>query len=340
MKHIMKKQHLITFILASFFIIVSIQGAYVSAAISGDEICGSSTSTKCGIADFKKISQGIFSAIISIGLPLLVVFIIYRFVMAWYSLQQGNASAYKEATKKAGQAILGFLIVVAIMGGLFITMLNFLGVDAKYTDLLKKVSSKIEIIPRAYAARVPAGACATSAEGTPCVTSGKDGFCTKMNNGTCEEILTGTSVLPSQCATASAGWPCTTYEGTSGACIPLAPARCMEILPVPADVEPTSSTPMATQLPNPIGVTSLYDFILSVLSLVMKFFIYPALIAMWVWSGFSYVLAQGAPEKLSKTHKLLMWAFVSTLVVFMTQGFLSSLKGSVQKILPTTTQGP
>lgn len=256
----MKKNHLLTFVLAIFFITIALHGIEVNAAIGGDEVCGGTSVTygkdekgntiitggACGLADFKKIWQGIFSLIISIGLPLLIVFVIYRFVMAWYSLQQGNANAYKEATKKAGQAIFGFMIVVAIMGGLFIVMLNYLGVDTKYMDLLKKISEVF--VTHAYAA--------------------------------------------------------TTTE----------------------------------TLPSPIGATSLYEFILTVLGLVMRFFIYPALIAMWVWSGFSYVLAQGAPEKLSKTHKLIMWAFISTLIVFMTQALLSAIKGSVDEILPKTVQ--
>lgn len=240
----MKRQHLLIFILASFFIVISLHGIHAHAAISGDEVCGG-VGHECSFTDLKKIVQGIMMAIISIGLPLLVVFIIYRFVIAWYSLQQGNANAYKEATQKAGQAVFGFIVVVAIFGGIFIVMLKYLGVGSQYLDLLQKISS-IQIIERANA--------------------------------------------------------------------------------------------QTTQLPNPLpGINSVYDFILSVLNMVMKFFIYPALIGMWVWSGFSYVLAQGAPEKLKKAHNLVMWAFISTLIAFVAQGFLVSVRGSVQKILPGST---
>ena len=64
---------------------------------------------------------------------------------------------------------------------------------------------------------------------------------------------------------------------------------------------------------------------------------YPAMITVWVWSGFMYVAAQGAPEKLAKAHKLLLMAFVTTLITFTTHGFLLSLKASVDKILPAPT---
>lgn len=249
----MKRKNLLTFILASFFILMTLQGAHTYASISGGEVCGNTS--ECKIDDLKKISQGIFSLIISVGLPLLVVFIIYRFIMAWYALQQGNANAYKEAGKKATEAIIGFIIIVALFGGIFLAMLKYFGASDWTTTLLQKISIT-EVIPHAYAQTPPAAP--------------------------------------------------TTSCGFSG-------------------------------LPNPLGFCSLYDFILGALNVVMKFFLYPALIGIWVWSGFSYVLAQGAPEKLSKAHKLLLWAVISTLVVFMTQGFLNALRGSVNKILPTTT---
>jgi hypothetical protein len=96
----------------------------------------------------------------------------------------------------------------------------------------------------------------------------------------------------------------------------------------------TATTCGSKLLPNTLGVCSIYDFILNIVNAFMKFFLYPAMIGMWVWSGFSYVAAQGAPEKLSKAHKLLLMAFVTTIITFMIQGFLTAIKGSVDKILP------
>lgn len=237
----MKRQHFLTLLLASFFIMMAFHGAHTYAqekSISGDGVCGSSVGTECKLSNLKDVSQGMFKLIITLGLPLLVVFIIFRFVMAWYSLQQGNANAYREALKKVWEALVGFVIIVALFGGIFLAILKYFNVNAGPLKLLQMISSAF--IPHAYAADL---------------------------------------------------------------------------------------------LPNPTGFTSLYDFILGALSVVMKFFLYPALIGIWVWAGLLYVMAQGAPEKLKKAHNLLMWAFISTLLVFITNGFLVALKGSVDNIL-------
>lgn len=451
----MKRKHFLTILLASFFVVMVFSGTDVFASISGDDACGS-VGDKCGIDDFKKIFQGVFSLIISLGTPLLVIFVIYRFVMAWYALNQGNANAYKEATQKAGQAVLGFLVVVAIMGGLFLSILRFFGVQDSMLKLLKELT--VVVVPHAYAAEpYPKGACPSKPEGYSCITdSGSTGFCVDGGYvGVCQNLVTSSVVVPKgNCGGGryGTGLSCIADDGTNGACFS---DRCVKLLgnpPTPAkttdfntytcpdgtkaekpalcpivcgeknvgasctdaygkagkcsynkeysnyfclsdgvvmcpegkmyvngntcvdDKEAWADTTAATQrmnestagqinnqkssaqaptpaqpssqapvsgggsgLPNPVGVTSLYDFILAALALVMRFFIYPALIFMWVWSGFLYVWAQGAPEKLAKAHKLVLWAFVSTLIVFVTQGFLSALRGSVQKILPKTS---
>ena len=42
-------------------------------------------------------------------------------------------------------------------------------------------------------------------------------------------------------------------------------------------------------------------------------------------------------EKIKKNHTLLLWAVLTTLIVFITQGFLMALKGTVDKIISTNT---
>lgn len=342
----MKRHHFLTLLLASFFIVVAFHGVSVYASISGDEICGGVT--ECSINDVTKIFKGIFNVIISLGLPILVVFIMYRLVIMWYSLRQGNANAIKEAGYKVGQAIFGFVIIVALFGGIFLTMLKYLGVKDFPLKLLQIISS--EVVPHVYAAPIPKNACPPKPQGHPCMTNDdKSGFC--VGPSQCEALNTanGIQVPKGNCGgNYGTGISCLTDDNQSGACYT---SYCVKLLPelaptTPAQTTPsqpsapaTTQTPVSTQtqLPNPLGVTSLYDFILSVLNLVMRFFIYPALIAMWVWSGFSYVLAQGAPDKIAKTHKLLLWAFISTLLVFITQGFLVAVRGSVQKIVPSSS---
>ncbi len=251
----MKKQYLLTLLLTLTFVGLSFGGALAQSAsgsISGDSVCGqwdtanATITKKCDINSAVSVIKGVLTLIITLGLPLLVVFVAFRFIMAWFALQQGNANAYKEALQKAGNAILGFLLIVALFGGLFLVVLRYFGVKSE------------------------------------------DGFD-----------------------------PLILLKLLTEAFIPYAHAQTL-----------------TTQLPNPVGANNLYDFILNVLRLVMRFFIYPALIIIWVWTGFAFVAAQGNPEGLSKAKKWLMWAFVSTLVIFMLQAFLVALRGTVEQILP------
>lgn len=212
-------------------------------SVSGDSLCGGLHTPKCKISDLKKISTKMLGVIVTLGLPLLFVFIAYRFMMAWFALRQGNAGAYKEAVKSAGQAVLGFIIIIAVFGGLLLTVLKFFGVS---DTLLSPISNIIGmLVPHAYA--------------------------------------------------------------------------------------------QETMFANPIpGTPNLFEFILLAVRFAVRFFLYPAIVVAWVWSGFSFVLAQGNPEALKNARKYLLMAFVSTIVIFALQGFLLSLQTSIKKILPST----
>lgn len=250
----MKKNYFLTALLTILFIGLSLSGVdaqvnvgNTSASISGDEVCGATASTKCTANDLGVIMKGVLTLIISLGLPILVVVVLYRFVMAYFAVVQGNAGAYKEALKKSVNAAAGFFFIVALFGGLFVVILQFFGVrgDGQFnpTEIIKLFGESF--VPHAYAQ---------------------------------------------------------TAEGQF--------------------------------LPNPLKVNNLYDFILSIVRVVMRFFIYPMLIGIWVWTGFSFVTAQGNPEAISKAKRLLMWAFATTLVIFMLQAFLAAIRGTVQSILP------
>lgn len=237
----MKKYLYLLFIALGSFLLGGLTLYAQGTSISGDSLCGSTKDTACNFGHLKVLVKGVMSFIIGLGLPLLIVVIAYRYIMAWFAAASGNASAYKEATKKAGQAFLGFMILVALLGGVLIVLLKYLGATDPVVKLLELISRAF--VPSAYA--------------------------------------------------------------QSGAL-----------------------------LPSPVGDTNLYDFILKVLALVMRFFVYPALIVVWVWTGFAFVAAQGKPESLSKAKKMLMWATVSTFVIVMIQAFLIAAKGTVKQVLP------
>lgn len=219
---------------------------YAQTSISGDALCGSSTTTACNFTHLKSLVKGVMYFIIGLGLPLLIVIIAYRFIMAWFAAAQGQTGTYKEAIKKAAQSILGFLILIALFGGVLTVALEYLGATDPVVKLLKLISSSL--VETAHAQDVPL-------------------------------------------------------------------------------------------LPSPIKDTNLYDFLLKILAMVMRFFIYPALIVMWVVTGFSFILAQGKPDALSKAKKLIIAATISTFVVVMIQAFLIAAKGTVEQILPGSTKG-
>ncbi|MBP6948891.1 MAG: hypothetical protein KBC41_00200 [Candidatus Pacebacteria bacterium] len=367
-KNIFRSHYFFSAVLALFFIVFSFSGNDAHAQISGDAVCGGekvvwdASHTKiisgaCTLQDLVKINKGIFTLIISIGLPLLIVFIIYRFVVAWYSLANGNANAYREALKKVTQAILGFVIIVALAGGIFLAMLKYLGVKDGSGDGFNplKLLQQISLVPieRAYAAPYPKDACPNGTEGHRCLRADSSiGFC--VGPASCQPISTSAIVTTICGGNFGTGSKCKSSSDSSEADGYCYTSRCIKSKPDPVSNDVIlgdedaggsgtqlgdSETPTQTgdtQLPNPLFADNLYEFIIDILNTVMMFFLYPALIGVWVYAGLLYVTAQGAPEKLSKAHKLLFWAFVSTLIVFMTQAFLSAVKGSVEKILPGT----
>lgn len=88
----------------------------------------------------------------------------------------------------------------------------------------------------------------------------------------------------------------------------------------------------AQQLPNPTGVDNLYDFMLTIIRLVVRWFVYPVIVFSWFLTGFLFVKAQGNPSELQKAKSWLLWTFIGTLVVLMAQGFAFALRDTINQI--------
>ena len=246
----MKRYHIYTIILTICFVFLAVHGVYAQTnpSISGDDLCGGATSTPCTAAHLKSLMQNVFKLIVMLGMPILIVFVSYRFLIAWIRLQQGNSGAYKEAIKEASQAIGGFMIIVALFGGVMYAVLKYFGVKSEGEfnplNILKLITDNIDLfVPHAYAA-------------------GSQQY-----------------------------------------------------------------------LPNPTLINSPFDFIMSVLRVIMKFIIYPGLIYIWVRSGMQFVIAQGNPDGLRKAKQWLLWAFVTTLVVFSVQGVVSVISTTATEVI-------
>lgn len=241
----MKKHFLLNAIIACMVLFVSVHSTHAVTAptfTTIDKICGDSiNSPECTIGDFKTFFNGIILYGSVLILVVLTAYIIWRIV--WGAKQlivDGNAGAWAEAKKEAGSSIVGYIILIFLIGGGLFAITNFIGVAPWLTRILHLFISD-SFVQNAYAAD---------------------------------------SLLPNA-------------------------------------------------LP---GVTNVYDLVLTFVSLALRFIAYPVLLGLWVYTGFSYVLAQGNPEKIGKVHSWLLVATIATVSVFIVQGFLIVVTNTVKEI--------
>jgi hypothetical protein len=233
--------------------------AGITQSVSGDEVCGGASTSddpaanKCTANDFKEIGKRLLVIFTMLGGAVLVIMIAVRLVMSWYAYRSGDAGAIKRAGEQAFNAAMGFLIIFAVFGGLYLALLNYLGTQEWTVQLFKLFSDMlVPLVPHAYAA-------------------------------------------------------------------------------------PTASPTADQLLPNAFGSNSAYDILLAGINLGMRFFVYPAIIVMWVWSGFQFVYSRGNPDGLTKAKSWLFWAFIITVVAIMLQGFLIAFKNTANKVLGNTS---
>ncbi len=88
----------------------------------------------------------------------------------------------------------------------------------------------------------------------------------------------------------------------------------------------------ADTLPNPLGVSSLYEFLKTIIVLVIRWFVFPVIIFTWLYTGFLFVAAQGSPEKLKDARGWLWWSVIGTAIIVLAEGFALSLQGTINQI--------
>lgn len=250
MKFSTTKTVFLSMFLATALVALSVSGVQAQApSIAGDGVCGSSSSTICKPSDLKEMGQRLLTMFALLGSGILVVIIGIRLVTSMFAYMRGDAMAIKKAGEAAFNALIGFFIVFAVAGGIFLLGLKYLGAQPWVGQLLQMFSSAFT--ETAYA---------------------------HVQTAYAEETL----------------------------------------------------------LPNPLGSNSAYDLILAAMNLAMRFFIYPALIVMWVASGFKFIYSQGNPEGLKTARDWLLWSFVITIVAFSLQAFLLAFRATAEKIVPVT----
>ena len=81
-------------------------------------------------------------------------------------------------------------------------------------------------------------------------------------------------------------------------------------------------------LPSPIQMSSPYDFAISAFQVVLQV-LFIALIILWLYAGFSLVIARGNPTELEKAKNRLWYSFFITVILMLIQALLIGLAGTV-----------
>lgn len=85
-------------------------------------------------------------------------------------------------------------------------------------------------------------------------------------------------------------------------------------------------------LPSPTIATNLYDFMILVMELIVRWFVFPVVVYGWLYVGYMFVKAQGNPQELVEARKWLWYVFIGTVIVIFAEGFAFALRDTVLKI--------
>jgi hypothetical protein len=120
---------------------------------------------------------------------------------------------------------------------------------------------------------------------------------------------------------------------------PLRLLRSLSFDVIPHAYAQTAPASQGSQVLLPSGFTfsTIPELLVALGNVAIRFFLYPWLIFIWVWSGFKLVYAQGSPEGLEKARTSITRAAIITVVVFTLQAFLLAAKVTVEKIRGTSS---
>lgn len=118
-------------------------------SISGDDLCGGGV-TSCNASDFKALFERLLPPLIQVTMVFGVGAILYLLLMAKWKEANGNSAALAEARYKIGQAVIGFCMVIAVVTGVYIAMVEALGLKVEFLKLWKLFVME-DFIPHAYA---------------------------------------------------------------------------------------------------------------------------------------------------------------------------------------------
>ncbi len=79
---------------------------------------------------------------------------------------------------------------------------------------------------------------------------------------------------------------------------------------------------------NPLSVTSLWDVVISVVSVVRTIAI-PFVVLAIMYTGFLFIKAQGKPDEITAAKKSFMWTMIAALIILAAQGIAETLKSTI-----------
>jgi hypothetical protein len=143
---------LLTTLCASVLILLSAHSvhAQLTGSVSGDSLCGADKDHKCTAANLKTVGQRLLTIFAYIGSAAVIVLILVRVLRSVWAYFNGDTLALKKASADAFNALIGFILIFAVGGGILLVMLKTLGVQPWAIKLLQFFSESV--VPHAYAA--------------------------------------------------------------------------------------------------------------------------------------------------------------------------------------------
>ncbi len=87
----------------------------------------------------------------------------------------------------------------------------------------------------------------------------------------------------------------------------------------------------AAELTNPLGSTTLTQFLTRMLQLVAQIG-FPVIVVYIVYIGFKFIQASGKPEELAKVRGMFFWALIGALIVLGAQVLATAIQATVNDL--------
>ena len=98
-------------------------------------------------------------------------------------------------------------------------------------------------------------------------------------------------------------------------------------------VETTYAQNQNQVVPSPVDLGGgIAPFFFKLYDIFLRWFAFPAMIALWVYSAALLIFAQGMPEKLKQARGWLWFTFIITVILLFTRVFLEAVINSVKSI--------